>query len=444
MNEQSLEKLKHIFPAGTGINKAGNLEIGGFDLSKLVSEYGSPLYIYDEKTIRDSARSFLNGFKSRYDNVHVSYSSKAFTNPELVKILNEENLGIDVVSGGELEVLIRSEFPMKEVNFHGNNKSEHELTKAVNNNIGLITIDSFYELDILDAICKKNNIFQDITLRLSPSVDPHTHELTSTGILDTKFGFSIETGAAKEALDVANSKDNLNLKGIHFHLGSPIFELKPYSEAIDYVFEFIKNNYPKNKKLEIFNVGGGFAVAYTQEDPIVTADQYAETICESVKNNVASLGIDYPKLVIEPGRAIVARSGIAIYTVGGIKNIPDLRTYVSVDGGMADNIRPALYGSTYTAMSVNKAKINHDKLVTIAGKYCETGDKLVENVLLPNPEPKDLIAIPVSGAYNSSMSSNYNVSLRPAILLITERKIKIIRRRETYDDVLLTSEIREE
>ena len=441
MNEQSLEKLNHIFPEKTGINKKGNLEISGFDVSELTSEYGSPLYIYDEKTIRSSARSFLNEFKSRYEKMHVSYSSKAFTNPALVKILNEENLGIDVVSGGELEVLIRSEFPMEKTNFHGNNKSEYELNKAVNNNIGLITIDSFYELDILDEICRKNKTSQNITLRLSPSVDPHTHELTSTGILDTKFGFSIETGAAKEALNVASSKNNLNLKGIHFHLGSPIFELKPYSEAIDYVFKFIEKNYPKSNKLEIFNVGGGFAVSYNQDDPIVNIGQYADTICESVNNNVSNLGIDPPELVIEPGRAIVARSGVAIYTVGGIKNIPNLRTYVSVDGGMADNIRPALYGSKYTALSVNKADMKHDKLVTIAGKYCETGDKLVENVLLPNPEPKDLIAIPASGAYNSSMSSNYNVSLRPAILLISEDKIKIIRRRETYDDVLITSEI---
>ncbi len=441
MNEQSLGKLNHIFPEKTGINKKGNLEISGFDVSELTSEYGSPLYIYDERTIRSSVRSFLNEFKSRYEKMHVSYSSKAFTNPALVKILNEENLGIDVVSGGELEVLIRSEFPMEKTNFHGNNKSEYELNKAVNNNIGLITIDSFYELDILDEICRKNKTSQNITLRLSPSVDPHTHELTSTGILDTKFGFSIETGAAKEALNVASSKNNLNLKGIHFHLGSPIFELKPYSEAIDYVFKFIEKNYPKNNKLEIFNVGGGFAVSYNQDDPIVNIGQYADTICASVNNNVSNLGIDPPELVIEPGRAIVARSGVAIYTVGGIKNIPNLRTYVSVDGGMADNIRPALYGSKYTALSVNKAGMEHDKLVTIAGKYCETGDKLVENVLLPNPEPKDLIAIPASVAYNSSMSSNYNVSLRPAILLISEDKIKIIRRRETYDDVLTTSKI---
>jgi len=441
MTKHTLEKLNHIFPDNTKINKDGILEIGGYDLSKLISDYGSPLYLYDEKTIRNSARVFMNEFRLNYEKIHVSYSSKAFINSSLVKILNEENLGIDVVSGGELEVLIRSEFSMSKVNFHGNNKSEYELIKAVKNKIGLITVDSFYELDLLDEICKKLNTKQDITLRLSPSVDPHTHRLTSTGILDTKFGFSIETGAAKEALEVANSKPGLNLKGVHFHLGSPIFELNPYSEAIDYVFDFIKANYPKNLKFEIFNVGGGFSVAYTSDDPVVSTKQYAQTICTSIKRNIAKYNMDNPLLVIEPGRAIVARSGVAIYTIGGIKIIPNLRTYVSVDGGMADNIRPALYGSKYTVLSVNKANKIHDNLVTVAGKYCETGDNLAENVLLPEPNPNDLIAIPVSGAYNSSMSSNYNVSLRPAIILLKKDGIKIIRRRETYDDVLLTSEI---
>ena len=249
MNNLKFENLKHLFPDKTSVNKSGRLEINNNDISDLVNEFGSPLYIYDENTIRNVAKNYLNKFKSQYENVHVSYSSKAFSNPILSQILNEENLGIDVVSGGELEILIRSKFPMNEVNFHGNNKSNDELIKAVQNNIGLITIDSFYELDLLNDICKGLNKIQDITLRLSPSVDPKTHELTSTGILDTKFGFSIETGAAKDAIQKAIEKENLNLKGIHFHLGSPIFELSPYEQAIDYVFKFVKENSSYNSFL---------------------------------------------------------------------------------------------------------------------------------------------------------------------------------------------------
>ena len=442
MNELEFKNLKYLFPEKTEINNDGVLEINKNDLSDLVKKYGSPLYIYDENTIRNISKSYISSFKSKYENIHVSYSSKAFSNPILSKILLDEGLGIDVVSGGELEILLRSKFPMKEVNFHGNNKSEDELIKSVKNNIGLITIDSFYELDLLNKVCKKLNKNQDITLRLSPSVDPHTHELTSTGILDTKFGFSIETGAAKDAIQKASEKEYLKLKGIHFHLGSPIFEQNPYKEAIDYVFKFVVDNYPNYKNIEIFNVGGGFAVPYSIGDPNVKIEDYASTICNSLKENIKKFSVNNVKLVIEPGRAIVARSGVAIYTIGGIKEIPNLRKYVSVDGGMADNIRPALYGSKYSLYSVNKANLTHNEVVTIAGKYCETGDKLTENVPLPNPQPNDLIAIPVSGAYNFSMSSNYNVSLRPAILLIkSDSKIEVLRRKETYDDILELSGI---
>ncbi|SVE44647.1 uncharacterized protein METZ01_LOCUS497501, partial [marine metagenome] len=234
MNNKLFDELKHLLPDFSEINDKGHLQISGLDLVDLVSKFGSPLYIYEENTIRNLAKSFKKEFESRYKNVHVSYSSKAFSNPALVKILNEEGLGIDVVSRGELEVLLRSEFPMNKVNFHGNNKSEEELAEAIDQKIGLITIDSFHEMNILDKLCEKRAIKQDIILRLSPSVDPHTHELTSTGILDTKFGFSIETGEAKKALQISSRKDNLNLKGIHFHLGSPIFELNPYSQAINY------------------------------------------------------------------------------------------------------------------------------------------------------------------------------------------------------------------
>ena len=426
-----------LFPMGTSVNTSGHLEIGGLDVISLAREYGTPLYIYDEITIRTMAKTFVEEFTSRYKNTVVAYASKAFLNKEMAKIAEQEKLSLDVVSGGEIAVAIAGGFPAGKMAFHGNNKTPQELTQAIESGVGTIVVDGFQELDLLNEIAREKNITQGIMLRLSPSVDAHTHGHTTTGILDVKFGFSIESGESTIAIRQALSSTNLDLKGIHFHLGSPIFELEPYSEAIDTVLDYLAPFKSEGLDLREFSTGGGFAIGYVRNEPPPPIGDYAEVITSMIKNKCDELGFDLPTLIIEPGRSIVGRAGVAIYTVGVIKEIPTVRTYVSLDGGMGDNIRPALYGSEYEAVVANKMNFSGDtKIVTLAGKYCESGDILIKDISLPTPESGDIVAIPSSGAYCLAMSSNYNMNPRPAVLMINTGNPRLIRKRETYQDLM--------
>ena len=426
-----------LFPMGTSVNTSGHLEIGGLDVISLAREYGTPLYIYDEITIRTMAKTFVEEFTSRYKNTVVAYASKAFLNKEMAKIAEQEKLSLDVVSGGEIAVAIAGGFPAGKMAFHGNNKTPQELTQAIESGVGTIVVDGFQELDLLNEIAREKNITQGIMLRLSPSVDAHTHGHTTTGILDVKFGFSIESGESTIAIRQALSSTNLDLKGIHFHLGSPIFELEPYSEAIDTVLDYLAPFKSEGLDLREFSTGGGFAIGYVRNEPPPPIGDYAEIITSMIKNKCDELGFDLPTLIIEPGRSIVGRAGVAIYTVGVIKEIPTVRTYVSLDGGMGDNIRPALYGSEYEAVVANKMNFSGDtKIVTLAGKYCESGDILIKDISLPTPESGDIVAIPSSGAYCLAMSSNYNMNPRPAVLMINTGNPRLIRKRETYQDLM--------
>ncbi|MEC9438576.1 MAG: diaminopimelate decarboxylase, partial [Chloroflexota bacterium] len=343
-----------VFPMGTKINSEGVLEIGGCDVLSLAKAHGTPLYVYDEKTIRSMAQTFVGEFTSRYPKTSVAYASKAFLNLAMAKIANEENLSLDVVSGGEIAVAHAAGFPSNKMYFHGNNKTPQELSEAIDLGVGTIVVDGFQELDILNNIAKSKNANQGIMLRLSPSVDAHTHAHTTTGILDVKFGFSIETGESSIAIKQALDSSNLTLQGIHFHLGSPIFELEPYSNAIDTVFDYLKPFLHQGLDLKKFSPGGGFAIGYLQRQLPPSIGGYADVITSMLKTKCDDLGIDYPELIIEPGRSIVGRAGVAIYTVGVTKVIPNVRTYVSLDGGMGDNIRPALYEAQYEAVAANK------------------------------------------------------------------------------------------
>ena len=431
---------RELFPQTADINQRGHIAVGGCDLPELVAKFGSPLYVFDEATIRQMCRAFIEGFRSEYPKTHIAYSAKAFANPVLAAILAEEGVGMDIVSGGELAVARAAGFPASELNFHGNNKSREELEEAVDYGIARITVDSFPEIDLLNDVAAERGIRQRVLLRVSPSVDADTHRLTTTGILDTKFGFSIETGDAELAVGKALLASNLDVSGIHFHLGSPLYELAPYTEAIPYVMAFcarMRDN--QGLALREFSPGGGFAVAYTPERLPPSVADYASAIAEGVRAGCDAHGFDEPELIVEPGRAIVARAGVAVYTVGAIKEIPGVRTYVSVDGGMGDNIRPALYGAEYAAFSVNRPLEQPAGTYRIAGKYCESGDILVQEARLPAPMPGDLIALPASGAYCIPMASNYNMSLRPAVVLVKDGNARLIRRRETYDDILSTS-----
>ncbi len=425
-----------VFPMGTKINSAGVLEIGGCDMVALAKAHGTPLYVYDEKTIRSMAQTFVGEFTSRYPETSVAYASKAFLNLSMAKIANEENLSLDVVSGGEIAVAHAAGFPRNKMYFHGNNKTPQELSEAIDLGVGTIVVDGFQELDILNTIAKSKNANQGIMLRLSPSVDAHTHAHTTTGILDVKFGFSIVTGESSIAIKQALGSTNLTLQGIHFHLGSPIFDLEPYSTAIDTVFDSLRPFFRQGLDLKKFSPGGGFAIGYLQQQLPPPIGDYAEVITSMLKNKCDDLGINYPELIIEPGRSIVGRAGVAIYTVGVTKVIPNVRTYVSLDGGMGDNIRPALYEAQYEAVAANKMSNTDFETVTLAGKYCETGDILVKDVCLPILDSGDLVAIPASGAYCIAMSSNYNMNPRPEIVMVSDGNSRIIRKRETYQDLM--------
>ena len=425
-----------VFPMDTKINSEGVLEIGGCDVLSLAKAHGTPLYIYDEKTIRIMAQTFVGEFTSRYPETSVAYASKAFLNLAMAKIANEEKLSLDVVSGGEIAVAHAAGFPCNKMYFHGNNKTPIELSEAIDLGVGTIVVDGFQELDILNNIAKSKNANQGIMLRLSPSVDAHTHAHTTTGILDVKFGFSIETGESSIAIKQALGSSNLTLQGIHFHLGSPIFELEPYSTAIDTVFDYLKPFFKQGLELKKFSPGGGFAIGYLQKQLPPSIGGYADVITSMLKTKCDDLGIDYPELIIEPGMSILGRAGVAIYTVGVTKVIPNVRTYVSLDGGMGDNIRPALYEAQYEAVAANKMYSTHFETVTLAGKYCETGDILVKDVSLPILDSGDLVAIPASGAYCIAMSSNYNMNPRPEIIMVSDGDSRIIKRRETYQDLM--------
>jgi diaminopimelate decarboxylase len=382
-------------------------------------------------------KAFTEAFSNLYPESRIVYASKAFINLGLAKLLSGYGLGFDVVSGGELAVLKAAGISPGSVYFHGNNKSSLELREAVSWGIGCIVVDGFRELELLDAIAGELGRQQPIMIRVSPNVDPHTHHHTTTGTLDSKFGIPISTGQAREAVKLAIAAEHLDLRGLHFHLGSPIFELDPYTTAVNLVLEFSSQMREEGMDLREFSPGGGFAIAYTDEDEPPDAREYAAAIVGALKQSCDKFDMKYPALTVEPGRAIVGRAGVALYTVGSIKRVPGVRTYVAVDGGMGDNIRPALYGAKYEAIVANRINEEAEQKVTIVGKYCESGDILVEDAILPSVQEGDIVAIPASGAYAPSMASTYNLNGRPAIVLVEGGQSRLLRRRETYEDLML-------
>ncbi len=423
-----------LFPLTAEANRHGHLVIGGYDTIELAAEFGTPLYLFDELSLRHKCAEFKEEFAQRYDNTTIIYAGKAFINKALALILKEEGLGLDVVSAGELGIAQSVAFPPDMVYFHGNNKSAEELRLALNGHIGRIVVDNFYELTMLNKIAKEQGCSPDILLRLSPGIDPHTHKYIATGVIDTKFGFPLASG--EEAVAQAMSSPNLKLVGLHFHIGSLIFDTEPYQQAIEVTLDFaakMKRKY--GFELKELNVGGGFAIQYVLGSPAKPVSVYAEVIAAKIVSRCRELKLARPRLTVEPGRAIVGQAGVALYQVGAVKDIPGVRCYISVDGGMADNIRPALYGAKYEAVVANKVSDRETKKVTIAGKFCESGDILVEDISLPPVSAGDIIAIADCGAYCLPMASNYNTSLKPAVVLVGEGKARLIRRRETFADL---------
>jgi diaminopimelate decarboxylase len=429
-----MESRLKLFPAASAVNDSGHLIIGGCDTVELATEFGTPLYLFDELNLRSRCAEFNQEFGRHYADTVVIYAAKAFINKALAQIFKEVGLGLDVVSAGEFSIARAADFPLDRVYFHGNNKSAEELRLALEWGVGRIVVDNFHELTMLNEIAGERGGKSDILLRLSPGVEPHTHRYIITGAVDTKFGFPLAGGG--EAVAQALSAPNVNLVGLHFHIGSLIYDLEPYQQAIDVILSFAAEMKRKHGfELRELDVGGGFAIQYTMDSPAPPISAYAEAIASGVIDKCGELDLALPKLVIEPGRSIVGQAGVALYTVGVVKDIPGVRRYVSVDGGMADNIRPALYGAKHEAVVATRVREKEKDIVTIAGKFCESGDKLIEDIALPPVSAGDIIAVADCGAYCLSQASNYNASLKPAIVLVKEGKARLIRRRETLDDL---------
>ena len=429
--------LAAILPVTAAVNEAGHLTLGGCDAVELAREFGTPLYVFDEETLRGRCREFQSEFRSRYPDTVVAYAAKVYLGRALAAILVQEEMALDVVSGGELAIAASVSFPPERIYFHGNNKSALDLREALDYGVGRVVIDNFHEMQLLNGLALGAGQRQPVLIRLSPNVDPHTHVHTTTGILDSKFGIPLATGQGEAAVRQVLEMQGLVLVGLHVHLGSPIFDLDPFREAVDVVLAFAAEMGKKHGlRLEEFSPGGGFAVQYVEGKAPPSVAEYAETITTAVTEGCQEHGLPTPRLIVEPGRAIVARAAMALYTVGSSKDVPGVRRYVSVDGGMADNIRPPLYDSRYEALVANKALETRRETVTIAGRYCESGDILIRDAELAPLEPGDILAMATAGAYALPMASNYNASLRPAVVLVNDGEAKLIRRRETYEDLM--------
>lgn len=419
------------------VNEQGHLEIGGCDTVELAKRFGTPLYIMDEAHIRDICRQYHSSFVEGMENTEVIYASKAFSTLAMCRIIDEEGLGLDVVSGGELYTALQANFPAARIYFHGNNKSREELAMAINAGVGRIVVDNFYEMSILNELAKDLNQRVDILLRVTPGIEAHTHEYIQTGQIDSKFGFTLPDGTADRALDLALSYSNLMVKGIHAHIGSQIFELDSFRHEVQIMINYMANIQRRTGcLLKELNLGGGFGIYYVSgDDPAQIAD-YALTIQAALLAACEVQKFPRPKIIIEPGRSIVGTAGTTLYTVGSIKEIPGIRKYVAVDGGMADNPRPSLYQALYEAVLANRAKEEAVESVSITGKCCESGDMLIWDIDLPKVISGDLLAVSCTGAYNYSMSSNYNRLTRPGVVLVHGGHADVIVLRETHSDLL--------
>ena len=419
-------------------NEENHLTIGGIDTTELAAEYGTPLYVIDEDAVRKNCRLYVDSMNRFYDgNGLILYASKALCNTALCKIVVSENMGVDVVSGGELYTAYKAGVPMEKVYFHGNNKTPDEIKLALELNVGRFVVDNCHELLLLDSLCKDMGKKASVLFRVTPGIDAHTHDFIMTGQIDCKFGVIMENGDAMEAYRLASTLENIEVVGAHCHIGSQIFDLDPFCEAAKIMMNFIGDvKDTLGLTLTELNLGGGFGICYTEKDDPISYDKYMEAVSKVVKATAAERNIALPKILMEPGRSIIAPAGITLYTVGSVKNIPNVRNYLAVDGGLGDNPRYILYQAEYDFELANRINDEKNEVYTIAGKCCESGDLLGENISLPEAKSGDILAVLATGAYNYSMSSNYNRIPRPAMVMVSNGKSRVVVKRETYEDIL--------
>ncbi len=420
------------------VNNKNHLVIGKSDTVELAKEYGTPLYVIDEDLVRKNCRTYKQAIDKYYDGKGlVLYASKALSCMYMYKTVESEGLGVDVVSGGELYTAYKAGFPVSKIYFHGNNKTPSELKMAVELGVSHIVVDNYTELETLNLIAKDMGKIQKIMIRIKPGVDAHTHDFIRTGQIDSKFGVALENGEAMDMVQKVMEYENVVLDGIHCHVGSQIFDIEPFCSAAEIMIDFMgKLKRELGIELNQLNLGGGFGIKYVESDDPIEYDEYIKSVSEVVRRKSQEQGIRVPFILMEPGRSIVASAGITLYTVGNVKDIKNVRKYISVDGGMGDNPRYILYGAEYTAVAANHAGDDFDDVATVAGKCCESGDLIIENGKLQKINEGDILAVLATGAYNYSMASNYNRIPRPALVAVSEGRSKIVIKRETYDDII--------
>jgi diaminopimelate decarboxylase len=411
-----------VYPAGSRVDERGHLEIAGCDAVELAAEFGTPAYVYAEDDMRARARAYREAFERRGADFEVLFASKAFPCTAAYRLFAEEGLSVDVASGGELHMALRAGFDPGRIHMHGNNKSDEEILLAARAGVAHLILDSFDEIERCERLLDRP---QKALIRVTPGIKPSTHDYVQTGQLDSKFGFGLEDGLAARAIERVLASDVLELVGLHAHIGSQIFELEPYRLAIEAIGELAGD------WCRVVNVGGGLGIAYTAEDEPPSIDSYVEVKVRGVRD-VFGEGV---RILVEPGRSLVGNAGLTLYRVGTVKEIPGIRTYVAVDGGISDNLRPMLYGSRYEALVADRAGAAPDTLATIAGMHCESGDVLVRDAMLAAPAPGDVLATPATGAYGYAMASNYNGVARPPVVFCRDGEARVVVRRETYEDL---------
>lgn len=420
------------------VNEKGHLEIGGCDTMDLAEKYGTPLYVVDENEIRKNCRAFVKSIDDNY-NGHgtVAYASKAFSCMEMYRICKQENMSIDTVSAGEIYTALKAGFPAERIYFHGNNKTLDEIEFALDNNVGRIVVDNLTELEKIEKAAEKRNITAKIMFRIKPGIDAHTHSFIRTGQIDSKFGLALENGEAMVGVKRALALKNVELCGLHCHIGSQIFDISPFELAAEVMMNFIaKIKEETGAEIKELNLGGGFGIKYTGEDKPAPYSDYMNRVAAVIKKKAQEHSMELPFIIIEPGRSIAGAAGITLYTVGAVKEIENVRTYVSIDGGMTDNPRYILYQSTYEILCANKANEPKTEKITLAGKCCESGDLIQENAMIQKVVPGDTIAVLSTGAYNYSMASNYNRIGRPAVVMTNNGESRIIVKRESFEDLV--------
>lgn len=425
----------HLYGTQT-VTSEGHLAIGGVDTVELAKEYGTPAFVYDIALFRERARGFVETFKKENVKAQVAYASKAFSAVAIYQVAQQEGLSVDVVSGGELFTALKAGFPTEKIHFHGNNKSVEELTYALDAKIGCIVIDNFYEIELLKQLTRERQQKMAVLIRVTPGVEAHTHDFITTGQADSKFGFDLSNGQADEAFKALYKDEYLQLKGMHCHIGSQIFETEAFSLAakkvVDKMAEW-KQQYAF--EATVLNLGGGFGIRYTAEDAPLEPAAYVDDMIKAVKKEAEAFGIELPEIWIEPGRSLVGDAGTTLYTVGSHKTVPDVREYIAVDGGMSDNIRPALYEAKYEGAIANNMNAALTTNYTVAGKLCESGDKIIEDIKLPEVQTGDILATFCTGAYGYSMASNYNRVGRPAVVFVENGNHQLAVKRESYEDM---------